>query len=106
QVVLRTLAALGMTKLITVDVHNPRILDAYRPSSIDLSATEPIAAWLSTQDVTDPVLISPDRGGTRRTEAIGRRLGWPVYVCDKHKNAAGHTWYEGVGRALSGADVV
>jgi ribose-phosphate pyrophosphokinase len=106
QLVVKAILTLGATKVITVDIHNPKIFEAYASSATNLSAALPTAVWLRTQRFSNPILISPDHGGERRIRAIGKELGWPVHVCDKRKDETGRTWYEGIGREFAGHDAI
>lgn len=106
RVVLRMLEALGMTSLITIDVHHPRIFEYCDCECLSLSASAPIVKWLKTQNYNNPVLVSPDSGGRLRVEMIAQCLGWPVRVCVKHKDPDGRTWYEGTESDVAGREAV
>ena len=106
QAVLRALAALGMTRLVTIDVHNPRIFGYCDSACTSLSASEPIVEFLSAQGLDRPVLVSPDEGGRERIGRIAARLGWPVRICSKNKDPDGRTWYEGIEDGLTDCDAV
>ena len=106
QAVLRALAALGMTRLVTIDVHNPRIFGYCDSVCTSLSASEPIVDFLSAQGLDRPVLVSPDEGGRERIGRIAARLGWPVRICSKNKDPDGRTWYEGIEDGLTDCDAV
>ncbi|UQE03634.1 ribose-phosphate diphosphokinase [Bradyrhizobium japonicum] len=106
RIVLQTLAALGASRLITVEVHNQRIFNDAPIDAASLSVTGLFADSLSRLNLHDPVLISPDEGGTQRLRAIGEILGWPILALRKFKNERGHTWYEGRIPQVKGRSVI
>ena len=105
-IVLKTLEALGATKFVTIDVHNEEIFDAITIDAVNLSPADPMAHWLSTRTLSDPILISPDVGGRRRVSAVADRLGWDYLICRKCKDETGYTWYNKITRDLRGRDAV
>lgn len=106
QAVLKSLTALGMTRLVTIDVHNPRIFAYCDSHCTSLSASGPIVAFLAGRRLRNPVLVSPDEGGRDRVGMIARKLGWPVRICRKNKDPDGRTWYEGTEDGFGDADAV
>jgi len=92
-IVLRTLAMLGADTVVTIDIHNPKMLDGAPLSVVNLFAHDLMAERLRRDGLVNPVLVSPDEGGRSRVEAISGLLGWPLIVCQKQKDETGFTWY-------------
>jgi ribose-phosphate pyrophosphokinase len=91
---LRTAAMLGAEAVVTVDVHNPAMFERAPLPAVNLNADELTAEWLAARAPSDPILVSPDRGGSARVQRIAGFLGWPHVTCSKFKDERGTTWYE------------
>jgi len=105
-VVLRILRMLGVTELVTVDVHNPGIFEDAELDWASLSAAHPIAEQIRSLALRAPIMVSPDAGGERRTRLIGERLHYPTVVLAKRKANDGTTTYDQIGQEVVDRDAV
>ena len=74
--VAQLLEAVGVSQLVTVDVHNPAAFqNAFRIQTETLDAARVFAAPVAAACQTDPVtVLSPDLGGVHRAETFRRAL--------------------------------
>lgn len=91
EVVIRTLEAVGMDKLILFDLHSIKIPELFHIPVSHLSALPLFAekikknAWTNS----DTVLVSPDMGGVRRVKQLCEMLsGMPYASIVKNRNLA------------------
>ncbi|ASS73667.1 hypothetical protein CIG75_00870 [Tumebacillus algifaecis] len=105
-IVLRTLQMLGADKIVTVDVHNPRLLERASLPAVNLTTETLFADFFMNQDLVDPVIVSPDRGGSARVGSVASITRFPTLVLKKNKDVTGYTWYDISDLHLKGRDVV
>ena len=106
QIVVRTLAMLGADALVTVDVHNPDIFAAVPLQATNLAAAPLLVERLRTVASSNLMLVSPDRGGRRRTRALAEQLGLRFWVYEKTKDDTGRTWFSSEATVLAGRHAV
>ncbi|HET9946794.1 MAG TPA: ribose-phosphate pyrophosphokinase [Patescibacteria group bacterium] len=77
EVVVKILESLGITKMISIDMHTPKIPDLFSVPVAHLSALSLFAKKIQELgwDKEDCVLVSPDMGGIRRIKALSEMLG-------------------------------
>lgn len=82
QVIIKTLEAVGVDKLICFDLHAYRIQELFSIPVKHFSALPLFAEEIKKRewDSLDSVLVSPDMGGIRRIEIISRLLGEMPYA--------------------------
>lgn len=91
EVVIRTLEAVGMDKLILFDLHSIRIPELFHIPVSHLSALPLFAEKIKKNGWTssDTVLVSPDMGGVRRIKLLSEMLsGMPYASIVKNRNLA------------------
>ena len=74
--------------LVTVDPHlhrNPRLAVLFRKPARHVTAAPFVADWIR-REVTDPVLIGPDRESTQWVADIAERAGAPFQVLSKTRH--------------------
>ncbi|MCC7553739.1 MAG: ribose-phosphate diphosphokinase [Methanobacteriaceae archaeon] len=64
----------GATKFITINIHEESVLDFFDIESMNLSAMEPIANYISGIIEDEPVIIAPDKGAFPFAEEIAKIL--------------------------------
>lgn len=118
EVIIETLEAVGVDKIITVDLHSVKIPELFRIPIIHLSALELFAeeirklfALRSTQESSssDFVLVSPDMGGIRRIKILSELLdNTPWETIEKNRDlVTGSVTADKIeGSAVKGKDVV
>jgi len=73
--ILKSLEALGLSGLVTVDLHQPRVLGEYLSvPSINVLPTEEIAGYFKGK-VSNPLVLAPDMGALERAKRVAEHLG-------------------------------
>lgn len=91
EVVIRTLEAVGMDKLILFDLHSIKIPELFHIPVSHLSALPLFAEKIKKNGWTnsDTALVSPDMGGVRRIKILSEMLsGMPYTSIVKNRNLA------------------
>lgn len=91
EVVIRTLEAVGMDKLILLDLHSIRIPELFHIPVCHLSALPLFAEKIKKNGWTNSNtgLVSPDMGGVRRIKLLSEMLsGMPYAAIVKNRNLA------------------
>lgn len=87
QVIIETLQAVGVNRLIGFDFHTIRVPELFRIPVSDLSALPLFAERIKKENwrKDDTMLIAPDMGGQRRIKLLSEMLGGMTY-CAIEKN--------------------
>jgi ribose-phosphate pyrophosphokinase len=105
-IVLRTLAMLGVERLVTIDPHSrSQLADAPLPVTA-LLAERLLAGWVAAQALRRPLLVSPDAGRRAYVERVGAACGLPALCLDKRRDGVGTISYAGLDGQANGRDVV
>ena len=84
EVIIKTLEAVGLSKLITFDLHSIKIPELFSVPVVHLSAlpifAEKIKEIVGDARTFDIILISPDMGGIRRIKILSGMLSGMPYV--------------------------
>ena len=89
EVVVNTLEAVGINRVVTVDLHSVRISEVFKIPVSHLSALSTFAEVIKENgwDTDDTVLVSPDGGGVRRIKMLSELLGNKSYaIVEKKRN--------------------
>lgn len=78
----------GVSHLITLDVHSPQIEGFFRIPVDDCSAVSVLADALARHVTDQSVVVAPDLGAARLAEAYAQRLKIPVAVVHKLRRSA------------------
>lgn len=70
--------------LITVDIHNPTLLEQFKGKAIQLSAAELIARYFST--LKKPFVLAPDEPATERAKKVAELLGCEYDWLEKRRD--------------------
>lgn len=90
--VLRLLQEAGADSVVTVELHNPNIIDDAPLPVTNIVLTDVIADYIAQQEEqNDLTIIAPDRGALGRVEAIADRLDASTMVYDKERYAVNKT---------------
>jgi len=75
-VVAHLMRSMGVRRLVTVDIHSAEGLALFSFPTYSVSAIPSLVEYAKTKlDLKDPVVISPDFGGSKRTEAFAQLYG-------------------------------
>jgi ribose-phosphate pyrophosphokinase len=89
RLLLKLLGTFNISRLITVDSHNPEACERLSPFPfLDLSAT-PLLVNYALEEIfhgRDPVLISPDKGGIGRVKEAAERSGLEYTYLEKERD--------------------
>lgn len=82
QVIVKTLEAVGISRILALDLHSIRIQSLFRLPFVHLSALPLFAKVIREKNWDDgkTVLVSPDMGGIRRIKIISEELTHMPYV--------------------------
>jgi ribose-phosphate pyrophosphokinase len=107
EVIIRTLEAVGVDKMISFDMHTPRIPDLFKIPVIHLSALPLFAEKIKKIDGKNGVLISPDMGGIRRIKILSKLLNeMPFGSIEKNRDLeTGHVVAEKISGDVKGKSV-
>lgn len=87
-VALRLLADLlesaGSDRIVTVALHSPQTVAAFRCPVLDLDPM-PLLADACALDRAEAVVVAPDFGSAKRAESVAYRLGLPLAVMRKRR---------------------
>lgn len=92
KVVADMMAAVGVCRLLTVDLHADQIQGFFSVPVDNVYATSAMMADIREQNFMDHVVVSPDVGGVVRARAIAKRLdNTELAIIDKRRPAANQT---------------
>lgn len=96
RVVLRSLGALGVLALITVDRHSELTRLPGEVPVVNLNCAERFADFTRSGGLRPEIVLSPDAGGARRAERVAGLLDLPFVAMRKLKRPDIGTYYETV----------
>ncbi len=86
-VVSHLMRSAGVRRLATVDIHSVEGLSLFSIPAYSVSAIPTLVKYAKAHlDLNDPVVISPDFGGSKRTEAFAALYGARFLRLDKIRN--------------------
>lgn len=81
EVVAKIVKVAGLSKLITVDLHNEKIKNYFKIPVVNLSAMKVLAKGIKSTKET--VVVAPDKGAISKSEKLAKLLKCPVVFLDK-----------------------
>lgn len=84
KVVADMIQSCGLDRLVAVDLHSPQIQGFFNCPVDNLYASKVLLKHIDEK--SDPVIVSPDRGGVERAVYYAKRLNCPVSFCYKHRD--------------------
>ena len=77
----------GAKAILTVDVHEPRILDQLAVPVVNVRVEDAVAQAIGNAfpTVFKPVIVAPDEGGAERVRRVSESLGLPFAVLEKRR---------------------
>ncbi|MCC5998112.1 MAG: ribose-phosphate diphosphokinase [Thermofilum sp.] len=105
--VLKSLEALGLSGLVTVDLHQPRVLGEYLSvPSINVLPAEEIAGYFKGK-VSNPLVLAPDMGALERAKRVAEHLGAEFdYLVKERDRVSGEVKIYPKSLDVAGKDVI
>jgi ribose-phosphate pyrophosphokinase len=88
KLVANMLAAAGVTRIMTMDLHADQIQGFFEVPVDHLFASTIFIPYIKTLNLPNLTMASPDMGGTKRANAYAKYLHAEVVVCYKHRKKA------------------
>jgi ribose-phosphate pyrophosphokinase len=82
------LTAVGIDRLLTIDLHAGQIQGFFNIPVDHLYATPVLAEYVRNEYINDVVVVSPDAGGVERARAFAKRLDASLAIIDKRREKA------------------
>ncbi len=82
------LAAAGIDRLITMDLHADQIQGFFNVPVDHLYASNILLPYVQSLHLKDLVIASPDVGGSKRANTYAKYLGCPLVLCNKTRARA------------------
>lgn len=83
--VLKALYSAGYTGLVTVDIHKEYSLEFFPGKAVNVFPAKTLAGAVKCI-VSDPLVISPDKGAARRAEVLSRLLDTEFRIVEKFRD--------------------
>ncbi len=85
KVVANLLEAVGVDRLITVDLHSPQIEGFYNFPVDHVSSFGVIAKYFKNKKIKNLVVVAPDAGGSKAAKSYADFLGCEIAIVSKHR---------------------
>ena len=86
QIIAKLFKAIGVKRIIVVDIHSKIALKHYKISSKNISAVPELVRYFTKLKLKDPIVISPDLGGTKRAKEFARIFKTDFIALKKQRN--------------------
>lgn len=80
------LTTAGVNRIITIDLHADQIQGFFNIPVDHLYASSIFIPYIRSLDLPNPLMASPDTGGTRRAAAYAKILNTNFAICYKHRS--------------------
>lgn len=81
------LEAAGVDRIVTMDLHSPQVQGFFKVPVDDLRAEVVLCEAIGNGDHTNLVVVSPDAGFAKKARRYAQRLGVPLAIADKRRDA-------------------
>lgn len=78
--ILKVINSLGIDEFLTVDIHNPDVLEELSCKAINIDSMSILAEYIQSRGAKDIVVVSPDKGAIERSKAFAHHFGEKVPV--------------------------
>jgi ribose-phosphate pyrophosphokinase len=100
------LEAVGVSRVMTMDLHAPQIQGFFDIPVDHLDASVIFVPYINSLKLPKLTIAAPDMGGTARARTFAKMLGCDLVVCDKERKRANEVASMTVIGDVTGADVV
>ncbi|MFA5397376.1 MAG: ribose-phosphate diphosphokinase [Methanomicrobiales archaeon] len=66
----------GVSRVITVNIHEPTVLSHFRVPATDISLAPEMTEWIRSLGCDEPLILAPDKGAARFAADIAKIGGW------------------------------
>jgi ribose-phosphate pyrophosphokinase len=106
KVVANLLTAVGVDRLMTIDLHAGQIQGFFDLPVDHLEGTSIFVPYIKSLNLKNPLVASPDMGGAARARNFAKFLNVDMILCDKHRKRANEIASMQVIGDVEGMDVV
>jgi ribose-phosphate pyrophosphokinase len=106
KLVANLLTAAGVNRIITIDLHAEQIQGFFDVPVDHLFASSIFIPYIAKMNLPNPVMATPDTGGTRRAAAYAKRLDIPFVICYKQRAKANQIENMALIGDVKGKDVI
>ena len=106
KLVANLLTKAGVDRVITFDLHVEQIQGFFDIPVDNLEAIPQIAEYLLDKRVVDPIVVSPDVGGTKRAIKLAKLIDAPLAIIDKRRPGHGESKIVNVVGEVEGKTVI
>lgn len=106
KLVANLLAAAGIDRLMTCDLHADQIQGFFDVPVDHFDAAAVFVPYLKSLNLKNLIIASPDVGGVKRARGYAKFLGVDLVICDKHRERANQVSTMQLIGNVEGADVV
>ncbi len=85
KVVANLLQAVGVNRVLTMELHSDQIQGFFDIPVDNLFASPKVVEYMNSLNIDDPVVVSPDTGGVVRARFLARRLQAGLAIIDKRR---------------------
>jgi ribose-phosphate pyrophosphokinase len=86
KVIATLIKAAGASKIIVVDIHSKIALKQFKISSKNVSAVPQLVKFFKKMKLVDPLIVSPDLGGTSRAKKFAKHFGIKYIALKKQRD--------------------
>ncbi|MBP5643800.1 MAG: ribose-phosphate pyrophosphokinase [Bacteroidales bacterium] len=86
KLVANLLQVAGVTRVITMDIHADQIQGFFDIPVDNLYASKIFIPYIKSLNLHDPIMASPDAGGTRRASSYAKMLDTVFCICHKQRS--------------------
>lgn len=86
KLVANLLQTAGVTRVITMDIHADQIQGFFDIPVDNLYASKIFVPYIQSLNLHDPIMASPDAGGTRRASSYAKMLATVFCICHKQRS--------------------
>ncbi len=86
KLVANLLQVAGATRVITMDIHADQIQGFFDIPVDNLYASKIFVPYINSLNLKDPIMASPDAGGTRRASSYAKMLDTVFCICHKQRS--------------------
>ncbi len=86
KLVANLLQVAGVTRVITMDIHADQIQGFFDIPVDNLYASKIFIPYINCLNLKDPIMASPDAGGTRRASSYAKMLDTVFCICHKQRS--------------------